>query len=366
MKIAIVMPHIFMWDKILKESIFAPGKLAIDLADGLIERGHTVTLFTAGKVKTKSKVIPADLRGVTSELAKRKLNLTELIKQDLETFHKLFKSIELSILSNAFKCAQDFDMLHVYITNGPEGPLFSKIIHKPVLFTLHDPFKLNFPNPETYELIKEVPFTAISNNQKLHVPKLNVIKTVYNGINVKQWKFIQKPKEYYAYFGRIIKPKGVHHAINACLRTGNKLKIAGIHYEGHGGDTYWSKKVEPYIDGKQIEYRGFINSQKEKNEFLGNAKALLFPITWDEPFGMSVVEANACGTPVIAFNRGSIPEIVKNGLNGHMVGNVAGMKKAMKNIDDIDRKSCREHVEDAFSLEKMVEKYESVYKNIIH
>lgn len=364
MKIALVMPHIYMWDKILKDSIFAPGHLAIDLADSLIQRGHKVTLFTTGPVKTKARVISLDLKSIKKELSKYDQNLSDLIKNDLPKFRQFLKIIELEILANVYKVEDEFDIIHVFITNGPEGPIFSKVIRKPIIFTLHDPFKLNFPNPESYNLIKDVKFTAISNSQKSWATNLNVIATVHNGIDFKKFKFIARPKNYFAYFGRIITPKGVHHAINVCLKTKSDLKIAGLHFEGHGKDHYWSGKVEPYIDSKLISYKGFIKKQKDKNEFLGNAKALLFPIKWEEPFGMSLIEANACGTPIIAFNRGSVPEIIKDGVNGFCVRNEAEMIKAMANIEEIDRKKCREYAERNFSLVKMVEGYEKVYKKI--
>lgn len=366
MKIALVNPHIFMWDKILRDSIFAPGKLSIDLANGLVDRGHDVTLFTTGPIKTRAKVEPVNLSGINSELKKRDQSLIELIKEDLPTFNKLFKIIEYEILSKSFSKANKFDLIHVFITNGPEGPIFSKQIKKtPVIFTLHDPFKFNFPNQEVFDLIKNVKFTAMSNNQKSHVSGLNVIETIYHGIDIKKFKFNNNPKKYFLSYGRIIEPKGVHHAINACLKTGNKLKISGLHYEGHGGDNYWSTKIKKFVDDKQIFFEGFIKKQKRKNELLGNAEALLFPIEWEEPFGLVIIEANACGTPVIAFNQGSVPEIVKDGINGFIVENESEMMEAMKKIHQINRKECREYVKENFSLERMIDGYEKVYLKII-
>jgi glycosyltransferase involved in cell wall biosynthesis len=364
MKIALIMPHIYMWDKILKDSIFAPGHLAIDLADSLTQKGHKVTLFSTGPVRTKACVISLDLKSIKKELAKYDQNLSDLIKNDLPKFRQFLKIIELEILANVYKVEKEFDLIHVFITNGPEGPIFSKVIKKPIIFTLHDPFKLNFPNPESYKLIKDVKFTAISNSQKSFVTNLNVTATVYNGINFAKFKFKAKSKNYFAYLGRIITPKGVHHAINVCLKTKSNLEIAGLHYEGHGKDHYWSRKVEPHIKHKLINYQGFIKKQQAKCEFLGNAKALLFPIKWEEPFGMTLIEANACGTPVIAFSRGSVPEIIKDGVNGFIVKNEAEMVKAMGRIDEIDRKKCREYAESNFSLEKMVDGYEKVYKEL--
>jgi len=366
MKIAIVTPHIFMWDKILKDSIFAPGQLAIDLSNELVKKGHEVTLFTTGKVNTKANIDFVDTKSIITELKKHNLNPTNLIKNDLVTFEKLFKIIEYEILANVFSKADKFDVIHIFITNGPEGPIFSKTIkNTPILFTLHDPFKLNFPNPESYSLLKGISFNAISNNQKFKVPQLNVIKTIYNGIKISRFKFIKTPSDYFAYYGRIIKPKGVHHAVNVCKELKIKLKIAGLHYEGHGGDHYWSQQIYPYIDNKLITYEGFLKKQIEKNKLLGHAKALLFPIEWQEPFGLVLIESNACGTPVIAYKNGSVPEIVKNGINGYIVNNEKEMLQAMKKIHKIDRIKCREYVKKNFNIQKMVSGYENCYKELI-
>lgn len=366
MKIALVVPHIFMWDKIRKDSIFAPGDIAVAIADGLVNKGHQVTLFSSGPVKTKASNNTVRLESIQKELKKYDENLAELIKKDHQTFRRLFKIIELEILSNAFQKENKFDLIHVFVTNGPEGPLFSRTINKPVIFTLHDPFKLNFPNSESYQLINNVKFTAISDNQRLHAKKLNVIKTIYNGINFGKFKFNLRTKDYFLSYGRIIRPKGVHHAISVCHDTSSRLKIAGLHYEGHGGDNYWSKEIRPHIDNKLTSYEGYIENQKEKNLIFGNAKALLFPIEWDEPFGLVMIEANACGTPVIAFNHGSVAEIVKDGVNGYIVENKEEMKKAMKKIEKIDRKKCSEYAKKRFDQKIMLDKYESLYERIVN
>lgn len=366
MKLAIVVPHIYMWDKVLKNNIFAPGDLAISLADRLVEKGHNVTLFTTGPVQTKAKVVNIDLKGIQAELRKHEQNLSYLIKEDLQTFQKLFRLIELEIMTKALKLSDSFDLIHVYYTSGPEAPILSQLSNSPIIFTLHDPFKMNFPNRESDDLLENVTFTAISNQQRSLVPDLNVISTVYNGIDFDKWKFNSKPEDFFIHYGRIIQPKGTHHAIEACKRAEVRLKIVGPHYEGHGNDHYWSQKVEPQIDNKLITYEGYITTQRKKNELLGNAKALLFPITWDEPFGLVIIEANACGTPVIAFDRGSVSEIIKDGVNGFVVKNVKEMVEAIKRIETIDRSKCREYVMQKFSIEKMVKGYENVYQSVIN
>jgi len=364
MKVAIVVPHIFMWDKILKSNIFAPGDLAVSLADRMVKLGHEVTLFTAGPVKTKAKVQSANLEGIKKELKKHNQSLSELIKVDLSTFKKLFKIIELEIISSVLRQSARFDIIHVYHSTSAEVCVLSKLAKSPIIFTLHDPFKMHFPNDVMYELLKNVKFTAISKQQKSLVPELNIIATVHNGIDFSKWEYNAKPDNYFIHYGRIIKPKGTHHAIEACERAGTRLRIVGPHYEGHGGDHYWSQKVKPHIDDDSVTYKGYIKKQSTKNKLLGRARALLFPITWDEPFGMVMLEANACGTPVITFDNGAVREIIKNGINGFIVKNVAGMVSSMEKIDNIDRQKCREFVEKRFSIKKMVKGYEKTYKRV--
>ncbi|MDD3647441.1 MAG: glycosyltransferase [Candidatus Dojkabacteria bacterium] len=364
MKIALVAPHIFMWDKVLKDNIFAPGDQAILLSNRLSDLGHKVTLYSAGPVRTKSRNEHIALKSIENELKKHG-DFPELIKSDLETFRQLFKVIELEILVKAFSDVDEYDVTHVHITNGPEGPLFSKILKKPILFTLHDSFKLNFPNPESYKFIKNVKFSAISKNQKIQVPELNILGTVHNGIQTDKFLYKGRKENYFLSYGRIIKPKGVHTAIKVCRETKTKLKIAGLHYEGHGGDAYWSTNVKPFIDGTQITYEGYIKDQKIKNALFGKARALLFPIEWEEPFGLVLLEANSCGTPVIAFNRGSVPEIIKNGINGYIVSNESEMIDAMNKIDNISRQKCRDHVVKNFGVEKMVAEYEKLYEKCL-
>jgi len=351
----------------MHQNIFAPGRLAVKLADGLAKQGNQVTLFAAGRVRTAANLETVDMRGVNMALNRKKLTVRNLIKNDLETFKRLFKVIEFEILVNALRQSNKYDIVHVYITSGPEGPLLSKLCKKPILFTLHDPYNLNFPNKETYSLIKNVCFTTISESQRKKTQGLKVLSTIYPGIDIQNFKLCTSvsPDSYLLYFGRIIKSKGVHIAIELCKKNNWRLKIAGLHYEGHGGDHYWSKKIHPHIDNKLISYEGFITNQRQKVKLLGGAKALLFPIIWEEPFGLAIVEANACGTPVVAFNRGSVPELIENGVNGYIAKSRRGFERAIRQIDQVDRATCRSYVEKRFSLKKMIKSHEELYRSII-
>ncbi|MCK4892129.1 MAG: glycosyltransferase family 4 protein, partial [Candidatus Pacebacteria bacterium] len=210
---------------------------------------------------------------------------------------------------------------------------------------------------------KKTNFVSISFNQRTHTDiKFNYTGTIYNGININDFTFNPKPKNYLVWLGRIHYGKGLWNAINAAKISKEKLIIAGnITCET---DEKYFQSVKPMIDGKQIKYIGEVDSRK-KNELLGNAKAVLFPTIWEEPFGLVMIEAMACGTPVIGFNKGSVSEVIKDGKTGFIVKDDKEMIKAIKNIDKIDRAECRKHVEKYFTIEKMVDGYEEVYEKII-
>lgn len=367
LRIALLAPHIFVHQKVLDKTVFAPASLLMDLVNSLA-KNHTVTLFTPGPIKTRAKNICANLKLLETEAKQFNCTFPKLIKHKPLTFITLARQAACEIISKAYGMANEgeFDIVHVFTLEEEIALYFANFVNVPVVFTHHDPYntyaryRARFPN------IKNLSYISISNAQRKTAPRgTNFIATVYNGIDFKHFKFKANPENYFAHFGRIVKNKGCHIAISACLKSDNNLKIAGKHYQGHGNENYWNKYIKQHINKKGISYEGFIKEQKAKCEFLGNAKSLLFPILWEEPFGLVIIEANACGTPVIAFNRGSVPEIIKDGVNGFVVKDEAEMIKAMASIEKIDRKKCREYVEKNFSLEKMVKGYERVYKKIL-
>ena len=174
--------------------------------------------------------------------------------------------------------------------------------------------------------------------------------------------FSSKHKGYYVFIGRIDKEKGVAEAITLAKNLHKKLIIIGSSIPGQ---EYWEKKIKPQIDQKQILYLGHVEQKKVFN-ILKYAEAFIFPIQWDEPFGLVMIEAMACGVPVIAFNRGSVSEVVKNSYSGFVVNNLKEAKAALKNLSKINRKDCRQWVENEFTLEKMMNEYEKVYFKILN
>jgi len=374
LNIGLIVPHIFMQKKILKDVIFSPGFLALDLAEGLAKLGHKVTLFTPGIVDTKVKNITVDLKNFETELKSREISYLDLLRSKALVFVTLARQVQAELLAKAFIMANkgQFDILHVYINEEELGLVFAGLCNKPIVFTHHEPFNFLLRYRSIMPKYKDLNWIAISNAQKKSMPKdTNFIKTVYHGLPRNQFKFNKNPKgDYFAYFGRIIEPKGVHLAIQACKKAKVKLKIAGKHYTGHSKDAYWTKVILPEIDGKNIEYVGFINDAKKKQEFLGNALGLIVPSTWEEPFGMVTIEALACGTPVIGSSKGATPEIITYGRTGFIIdfdnrNKISNLVKAIKDIKNIDRADCRKDFETRFVSEIMVKNYSDAYLELV-
>jgi glycosyltransferase involved in cell wall biosynthesis len=194
-------------------------------------------------------------------------------------------------------------------------------------------------------------------------PSLNYLATVYNGINLDEFEFNPKPKDYLVFLGRIARDKGTNLAIKVAKETGRVLKIAAIIPPEE--KKFWEKEIKPLIDGKQIQYLGPADP-KMRNEILREAFCSLHLIRFNEPFGLTLVEAMACGTPVIAMNKGSVPEIVIDGQSGYKVASVAEAAEKVEQIKRIKREDCREQVKEKFTREKMAENYEKVYQEILN
>ena len=346
LKIAQIAP---LWETIPPKK-YGGIEIMIDkITNELLKRGHEVTLFTSGNSKTKAR-----LRSVFPK---------SLFEMKVDWYHR---SQNLINAANAFSMASDFDVIHNHA--GDNGLLFSEISKTPVLTTLHNVLPgSKQKSSDEYITMKyfsrKTNFVSISFDQRTHTDiKFNYVDTIYNGINLKDFTFNPKPQDYLVWLGRIHYGKGLWNAVNAAKISKEKLIIAGnITCET---DEEYFQSVKPMIDGKQIKYIGEVGP-KEKNKLLGGAKAVLFPSIWEEPFGLVMTEAMATGTPVIGFKKGSVPEVIKNGKTGFVVKNDKEMIKAIKNIDKIDRAECRKHVEENFTIEKMVDGYEKIYSRLI-
>jgi len=318
------------------------------LSQGLVERGHKVFLFAAGDSKTKAELISIFPKAIRKEKAADDLKIREALKYiGISRIIKELKKIKIDIIHN-----------HL----GWRFLPFAYLFNCKTLTTLHGP--LNIPYHQlVYKQFKEYPFVSISNSQRRPLPQLNFVATIYHGIDINQFEFNEKPKgDYFAFLGRMSPEKGPIEAIKAAKRAGVKLKMAAK--VDAVDKEYFEKKIKPLIDGKQIEFLGEIKAT-QKSEFLREAKALLAPLCWEEPFGLFMSEAMACGTPVIVFDRGSAREVVKDRETGFVVKNIEEMINAIRSIEKISRKKCREWVEEKFTCQRMVTDYEKIYYEIL-
>lgn len=338
-----------------KEIVYAPMGLAEKIVKGLEKRGHEVTFYTPTDSEIKIKKVDCGM-----------ISYYRLLNKAMSGgFHdqQQLMIYEQMMASKMYEDAREnkYDIIHAFHLTPKILP-FVNLTKTPTVFTLHDPMLASWNKSIEYCPWKnKAHYISISDNQRKGMPDLNYAGTVYNGMEIEKFKFEKKQGDYLAFLGRYSSEKGADLAVSVASQAKEKLKMAGTVW----GDGFYNEKIKPYLKKDEIEDLGFLNGKKV-SDFLRNAKALLFPIRWEEPFGLVMIEAMACGTPVIAFNKGSVPEIVKHGKTGFVVENEKEMIEAIKNIDKIDRTECRKYVEENFTVEKMVERYERVYEKIIN
>jgi glycosyltransferase involved in cell wall biosynthesis len=248
------------------------------------------------------------------------------------------------------------DILHLH--NAP-GLTCSRLCDTPFVYTLHHPTNQHLS--EFYARFPEVDYVCISNDQRKRerLPKLH---TIYHGIDLSEYRLQTNKQPYLSFIGRIAPIKGTHLAIEIAKQSGIPLKIAGEVQPMYR--DYFEARVKPHIDGSFIEYIGLADLAA-KNELLGNSMAMLFPIKWDEPFGLVMVEAMACGTPVLALRGGSVPEIVRDGVSGYVAGRTSKLVAYLRDLR-LDPVAVRQYVEQNFSLERMAQDYCSLYTEIVN
>jgi len=379
-KVALVVPHIFLHRNILPDVIFAPGVLALELVKGITKENVDITLFTPGPVDTDVPNINTDMSYFESELPSRGDSFIDLLKKHPFIFVTLARQVQSELIAKAYAALNnnEFDLVHIYTNEEDTALPFAKLCNKPVVFTHHDPFNFLIKYKNNFPKYKHLNWLSVSIAQRKSMPKTtNWVGNIYHGLESDDFWTVKNPTgDYVAYLGRIIQPKGIDLAIKAVRKYNKtvdvpiKLKIAGKHYGDSGNDSYWLTQIEPELDD-MIEYVGFISDKKVKNEFLGNAKALIVPSVFDEPFGMVMIEALACGAPIIGLDSGSIPEIINN-RNGIIVKKgdsetaaVDGLAEAIKKVGTINRLDCRKDFEDRFTLERMCSEHAKVYRKLI-
>ena len=319
----------------------------------LAKRGHKVTAFASGD----------------SDIPCKKISVKETPDMDDHTVPDA-KIYEQASLQELLKYRESFDVLSSHVS-------FHIL---PLLELLNYPVAVNlqgtYTNPhykKVFYYYKEANFVSISNKQREQLPDLNYVATVYHGIELDKFSFNLRPKEQLGFLGRTNPLKGLDVAIKVAKETNQKLIIGAREDKDELSRKFFAEKIEPQIDNKSIVWLGERDA-KEKVELLKNSKALIFPINWEEAFGLVMIEAMACGTPVIGFRRGSVPEVVVEGKTGFIcpAGNIGAMRKAVEKIFEMTdeeyqemRKNCRRHVEENFTVEKMVDGYERVYQQLV-
>ena len=307
------------------------------LTEELIRMGVDVTLFATGDSQTSGKLVAVCPRPYSED-------------------HSVDPKVaECLHISEIFERCADYDLIHNHFDFLPLT--YSGLVKTPVLTTIH-----GFSSPKIMPVYKKYNargyYVAISESDKS--PELNYIATIHHGIDLAQFPFSGADGNYLLFFGRIHPDKGVFEAIQVAQRVGIKLVIAGIVQD----QDYFATKVEPHIDGVTVEYLGSIGPDR-RADVLGGALALLHLISFDEPFGLSLIESMACGTPVIAFDRGSMPELIRPGITGYIVESIESAIDAVAAIKEIDRSECRTDVEQRFTSTRMARDYVRIYEEIL-
>ncbi|MEB2775424.1 glycosyltransferase family 4 protein [Algoriphagus sp. D3-2-R+10] len=334
MRIAILSP--IAW-RTPPESYGPWEQVASTITEGLVEKRHEVSLFASGNSITAAKLeavceLPYEMDSSSDPKVQECLHISNLMEQ-----------------------ADDFDIIHNHFDFLPLT--YSKLIKTPMITTIH-----GFSSPKIIPVYKKYnassAYISISNADRCS--ELTYLDTIYHGVDPALFTFQNNKEGYLLYFGRIHPEKGLDKAITIAEKADLPLKIAGLIQD----EFYFKTEIEPRINGSSIQYLG--NLGKDARDLvLGGAKGLLHPISFEEPFGLSVLEAMMCGTPVIAFSRGSMPELIDDGVSGFLVHSIEEAVAAVKNLDQINPMQCRSHAEKNFSRDRMIESYEEAYKKVL-
>lgn len=310
------------------------------LTEELVKRGNEVTLFATGDSKTSARLAPI----WPKSLWRAKLHAPSAI------YSLLYKKI--------YEMRDEFDIIHDHCEFYT--PFVNSLMKVPVVSTVHHPVY-----EEMTILFKKFPkinYVAISKDQRKKAPGVNFTETIYHGLPLEKYEFNNKPENYLLWLSKITPEKGVLEAIKVAEAAGEKLILSGIIPKEQ--QDFFEYRILPHIDGKQIQFVG-ASDFKKKIQLFKNAKAFLYPIKRDEPFGLVVIESMACGTPVIAYNEGAMSELIKDGKTGFLVSERNEMIEALGKIGQIERSLCRAEVEKTFCLEKMVNGYENLYHKLV-
>ena len=319
------------------------------LTEGLVKRGHDVTLFASGDSITKAKLASI----YPTALGNSGLNKRDAIEPLLQ-------------YEFCYSRAKEFDIIH---SHGQYLSFFgARNLGTPVVFTWHGSFyegEVPEEKRQTLRTFGDMPMVSISNNQRLALPELHYVATVYNSLDIPTYRYSDKPRDYLLWVGRMSPKKGALDAIAVAEKVGIRLEMAAA--IDPIDRPFFEEQIKPKIDGDRVIYHGEV-AHEVLVELYGGAIATLYPISWHEPFGLVMTESMACGTPVITYDIGSSAEVVEDGKTGFVIAPSAGvnaMISAVKRVGEIDRAVCRKWVEKKFSIDRMVSEYEDVYRKIL-
>lgn len=339
MRIAQIAP---LYERVPPKLYGGTERVVYGLTEELVRRGHEVVLFASGDSDTSAQLVPCCPQG---------LRLNPDVRD-----HTAYTIRQLGHVS---KRAGEFDLIHNHIDYFAFP--YSRLMQTPMVTTLHG--RLDVPELiEVFADFPEVRLVSISNAQRAPLPAANWLATVYNGIDLGHLTLREQPGSYLAFLGRIAPEKRIDRAIEIARAVDMPLRIAAK--IDPADRDYFTHAVRPLLRDPHVEYVGEIDDA-QKDEFLGSAYAYVFPIDWPEPFGITMVEAMACGTPVIAMAHGSVPEVIVHGGTGFVCRSFTEMITAVAQVSRIDRRACRAHVAQHFTVERMADGYEAVYQQLL-
>jgi glycosyltransferase involved in cell wall biosynthesis len=308
------------------------------LTEGLVARGHDVTLFATGTSRTSAALHATFAKGYSEDPTMFPWELCEMLN-----------------LAAAVERAREFDIIHYQAMYAPISIAFSRLSQTPIVQTVH-----YGPGPSEVALwsaYPEAPFVAIAGEQGSRLNGLNVVATIHHGIDTAAFTFRRTPGDYLLFLGRFMEEKGVLQAIDVAKRTGMRLLMAAAE------NDYYRAAVAPHVDGHQIVYVGEVD-HTGKVALLGGARALVFPVQWEEAFGLVMIEAMACGTPVAALDRGAVREVVENEVTGGVFSSLDALVLGLPRVLALDRSRVRARVVERFGIERMVDAYVDVYNRL--
>jgi len=339
MKIAQVSP---LWESVPPTRYGGTERVVSYLTEELVRLGHDVTLFASGDSRTAARLEPICSQAL-------RLN-TGIFNRDAPL---------LMLLERGFGSSSDFDLIHSHLDFL--GFPRARQSNVPTITTLHG--RLDLPElVPVFREFAEMPLVSISAAQRRPLPWANWLATVHHGLPRDLYAYHPEPGKYLAFLGRIAPEKRPDHAIGIAKRVGMPLRIAAK--VDPADRDYFHTEIEPLLDHPLVEYVGEL-TDPEKDDFLGEAYALIAPFDWPEPFGLAFIESLACGTPVLAYRRGSIPELIDDGITGFVCEGPSTMAAAVERIALLDRRRCRQAFEERFTVERMVQDYLDVYEHLI-